>query len=356
MNMNRVNNIKEPFKGITPNMVTPYTRQELLELLLEFQKAMASGVYEKTHAKYMRDQDVMIHFAALAERHGLKDTETYKRFERNMNDLGYTIGTFIKGMQGERIAKKALKALKYDRDVVILYNVALEDEEAQAEYDSIVIAPYGMFPIEVKNWGTEMHIDKNGILKRKDQDIKYDLAGRMSVKEGLLREYLGESFPEQYQGIVLFPSENVKVDDDYGQIPIFCGGGIAYHIRSFAKTENLLGSEQIKEIAQKIIDNHKEQRTLCKVNCEELLEDYASLMAAIEEAADDTYSSIEEVQNQERVVDTEPKVEEVIPERKKIERKEEKAQMILNGLSTVACVVGAIGAVTAVAKIFSRKG
>ena len=303
MNKNRVNSIKKAFKGVGPDSTTLYTNQEIMDLLMELQKTMITGVYEKTHAEYMREKDLMVHFATLAAEYGLKETETYKRFESNMNDLGYTIGSFIKGMKGERIARRALKLLSFDKDVKILYNIALEDEDAQAEYDAIVITPYGLFVVEVKNWGAEMHINENGILRRYDQDIKYDLPGRMSVKEGVLREYLGNIFPDKYQGIVMFSNENANVQDDYKQMPVCYGGGIVYIIRSFNKGEEILTANQINEIAEKITSNHKEQRALCKVNCEEIVEDYALLMAAIEEAAEGTYSSIDELKNIEQEVD-----------------------------------------------------
>ena len=305
MNKNRVNSIKKVFEGVGPDSTTLYTNQEIVDLLMELQKTMIAGVYEKTHAEYMRDRDLMVHFSTLAAEYGLKETEIYKHFENNMNDLGYTIGSFIKGMKGERIARRALKLISFDKDVKILYNIALEDEDAQAEYDAIVITPYGLFMVEVKNWGAEMHIDENGILRRNDQDIKYDLPGRMSVKEGLLREYLGDIFPDKYQGIVLFSNENAKVLDDYKQMPVCYGGGIVYSIRSFNKGEEILTASQINEIAEKITSNHKEQRALCKVNCEEIIEDYAVLMAAIEEAAEGTYSSVEELKNNNQEVDEE---------------------------------------------------
>ena len=251
MNKNRVNSIKKAFEGVGPDSTTLYTNQEIVDLLMELQKTMIAGVYEKTHAEYMRDRDLMVHFSTLAAEYGLKETETYKRFENNMNDLGYTIGSFIKGMKGERIARRALKLISFDKDVKILYNIALEDEDVQAEYDAIVITPYGLFVVEVKNWGAEMHIDENGILRRNDQDIKYDLPGRMSVKEGLLREYLGDIFPDKYQGIVLFSNENAKVQDDYKQMPVCYVGGIVYSIRSFNKGEEILTASQINEIAEK---------------------------------------------------------------------------------------------------------
>ncbi len=309
MNENRVNNIKKAFEGIGPNNTSEYTNQEIVDLLQEIQKAMIAGVYEKTHAEYMRERDLMLHFSTLAEEYDLKDTDTYKRFEANMGELGYTIGSFIKGMKGERIARRALKLISFDKDVKILYNIALEDEDAQAEYDAIVITPYGLFVVEVKNWGAEMHIDENGILRRNDQDIKYDLPGRMSVKEGLLREYLGDIFPEQYQSIVLFSNENAKVQDEFKQIPICYGGGIVYNIRSFDKGTTLTVN-QINEIADKICNHHKEQKAPCRVNCEQIIEDYALLMSAIEEAAEGSLASIQELKD----IDEKGKVKVAEPE------------------------------------------
>lgn len=299
MNENRVNNIKKTFEGIGPDNTSMYTNQEIVDLLQDIQKTMIAGVYEKTHAEYMRDRDLMLHFSALAGEYDLKDTDTYKRFEANMGELGYTIGSFIKGMKGERIARRALKLISFDKNVKILYNIALEDEDVQAEYDAIVITPYGLFVVEVKNWGAEMHIDENGILRRNDQDIKYDLPGRMSVKEGLLREYLGDIFPEQYQGIVLFSNENAKVQDDFKQIPICYGGGIVYSIRSFNEGA-ILTENQINEIVDKICSHHREQKAPCRVNCGRIIEDYALLMSAIEEAAEGRFSSIQELKDIEK--------------------------------------------------------
>lgn len=299
MNENRVNSIRETFEGVGPVKDKEYTNQEIVDLLMGIQKNMLTGVYEKTHAEYMREKDLLRHFSSLATDYGLSNSATYKRFEKNMNELGYTIGSFIKGMQGERIARRALKLISFDQGVKILYNIALEDEDAQAEYDAIVITPYGLFVVEVKNWGSEMYIDENGILYRNDQDIKYDLPGRMSIKEGLLREYLGELFPDKYQGLVLFSNENAKVQDDYNKISLCFGGGVVYNIRDCKRNGDILTTEQINEIAERIAANHKEQKAPCRVNCEEIIEDYAVLMAAIEEAAEGSYDSIKELNKSE---------------------------------------------------------
>lgn len=353
MNKNRVNSIKKKFEGVGPVKDMEYTNQEIVDLLMEIQKTMLTGVYEKTHAEFMKERDLMRHFATLAGDYGLSDLDTFKRFESNMNELGYTIGSFIKGMKGEKIAKRALKLMSFDKDVKILYNIALEDEDAQAEYDAIVVTPYGMFVVEVKNWGAEMYIDENGILKRNDQDIKYDLPGRMSIKEGLLREYVGELFPEKYQGIVLFSNENAKVCDDYKKMPICYGGGIVYAIRDYKKNGNILTSEQINEIADRISSNHKEQKAPCRVNCEEIIEDYALLMAAIEEAADGTYDSIEELnktkqeltEEVEQTMNHDIKIPEFLTKEGAIKAK--KKQKMVGGMAAGLLVVFGIGVVAA---------
>lgn len=298
MNTNRMSQIIESLNGLGTKQNTMYTNQEIIDHLTELQGAMARGVFEKIHAENLRDRDLMIHFEALAKEYGLDESDTYIRFRTNMVELGYTIGSFIKGMNGERIAKRALKLLSYDKGIRILYNVRLEDEDAQAEYDAIVITPYGMFVVEVKNWGASMTISPNGLLTRNDDSgIVYDIPGRMSVKEALLREHLQELFPKNYHNILLFSNERAQVQDNYHQISISCGGGISYEIKSYGKSGNTLTEEQVTKIADTILTNHKEQRALCSVKCEEIITDYAKLMVQIEAASSGTVEDISDTED-----------------------------------------------------------
>lgn len=286
MTNTRMNQIIEPLVGLGTRPDVMYTNQEVVDHLKALQSALAQGVFEKTHAENLRDRDIMIHFEALAKEYGLDRTETYHRFKANMDELGYTIGSFIKGMCGERVARKALKLLSLDKSVRILYNVQLEDEDAQAEYDAIVVAPYGMFVIEVKNWGTAVTISPNGLLTRDDNsDIIYDLPGRMSVKEALLREYLQEIFPAHYHSLLLFPNERVQIQRQLSSGSNQLRRRYFLQIKSYAKTGESLTAEQVEKIAETILANHKEQRALCSVRCDEIIADYAKLMVQIEEAS-----------------------------------------------------------------------
>jgi len=286
MKQERVQEIKARFQGKGTDNTCLYTNQEVVDKLKEVQKIMLDGVFEKTHAEHMRDRDILRHFTSLANEYGLKDTEIFRRFEANMKEMGYTIGSYIKGMKGEQIARRALKLLSYDPDVKILYNIALEDEDVQTEYDAIAITPYGLFVVEVKNWGDKMYIDERGGLSREDQDVTYDLADRMNIKEAMLKGYLCNLFPAKYQGFLLFPSGNVQVEDSYKKLIICSGAGIVDEIRAMRECGNCLSKEQIEEIARVLEESHCEQRSICTVKCDEIIHDYATIMAQIEEMAD----------------------------------------------------------------------
>ena len=137
-----------------------------------------------------------------------------------------------------------------------------------------------------------MRIDENGILHNFSGTISYDLPGRMSVKEGLLHECLGDYFPKQYQNVVLFLNEYSSVQDEYHKLPVCYGGGITYRIREFNNGEEVLSAEQIEAIAEQLQKCHVEQKTECKVNCDAIMEDYATLMCAMEEAAEGDYELV----------------------------------------------------------------
>ena len=281
--MERVTLIKEGLSAFGTKSGVYYTNQEIVDNLKELQSALSRGIFEKTHSENFSKREVIRHFEMLAADYGLETSERFLRFKTNIEEMGMTIGTYIKGMAGERSARKALKLLSMDRSIKILYNISIEDGDCQAEYDAIVVAPYGLFVIEVKNWSGAVKITRNGILKKDGCDgIVYDLAGRMGMKEALLKNCLGDMLPKNYTSMVLFSNEKTEVEDDYHRIPYVIGGGVSGEIRLYQKTGVSINERQIHKICECISNSHKEQKTLCEVKCDEIIDDYAHLMAEIE--------------------------------------------------------------------------
>ena len=288
MNKAKVESIKKNFVGLGPKLGEEYTNQEMIDESMELQGAIARDFAIRMQLEISRDRDVVNAIENVVVNSHLDQTEEYSRLKRNFTDLGYTIGSFIKGMNGEKIAKRALKLISFDKDVKVLYNIALEDEDVQAEYDAIVIAPYGIFVIEVKNWASSMVINERGIIERNDgTGITYDLPSRMSIKEGLLREYLGDLFTGDYQGMLLFSNERAAVDDHYKKIPLSFGGSIVYDIRAYGKGKPQISREEIEAIANTLIENNKEQKTISKVDSEAIIDDYANLIVMLENQSEE---------------------------------------------------------------------
>lgn len=283
MNKERIELIKKCFEGIGPKLGEAYSNKEMVDSSIALQGAIAKDFTTRLQMDINRDRDVIFAIESAVTDNGLEDTEEFQRLKKNITELGYTIGSFIKGMNGEKIAKRALKLISFDKDVRVLFNIALEHEDIRAEYDAIVITPYGIFVVEVKNWAASMVINERGVIQKEGEtDITYDLPGRMIIKEELLREYLGELFTEDYQGIVLFSNVCTKVQDNYKKIPLSFGGSIVYDIREHGNGKSCMSREQIDRIAEILLENNKEQKTISKVDSEAIIADYASVVVMIE--------------------------------------------------------------------------
>jgi len=285
MDMERVEQMKKDLSGLGTENGVGYTQKEIIDRLIALENALLAGVYEKNHAENMRPQDLRKHFSALAEEFGLDKSESYRRFAANMDELERTVKGLIAGQKGERIAKSALRPLAFDGAARILYNVVLSDDALKTEYDAILIAPGGVFVIEVKIWFGEVLLNSSGVLTCKSGAVSNNLAARMVVKETLLREHLGELFPPRYHGVLLFPEEKAVCRDEYHHIPICYGAGVVNHIRSCGVASEVLSKEQIAAIAERIESRNEKALVCCSVRCDEIIEDYAFLMAQMEAAA-----------------------------------------------------------------------
>lgn len=226
------------------------------------------------------------HFITLAGSYGLLENPCFKRLIENLRTLGYAIASFKRGASGERVCQKALRTFAYDPGVKVLYNIALEGEAGKTEYDAIVIAPYGLFIIEAKKWDGPITITEHGILKQNNSNgAIYGIAERMNVKKDLLRGLLGEKMPDIVQSLLVFPDMNTEINDQYHKVPICIGGGFPDTIRAYKKFGTCLSSDTIEYIYDTLLANHKEHMSRCSIDCEAIIEDYATLMAQIEDLA-----------------------------------------------------------------------
>ena len=275
--------IKKSLNGLGTKTNEMYTNEEIIQNLKTLQDGIANIVFEKAHADNLNAKDVLIHINALAEEYDLENNPTYKRLKNNLNHLQYTILSFIRGVKGENACKKGLKLISYDKDVAILYNLALDDGEINTEYDALVITSYGVFIIEVKNWASDLIIDPNGYLKKYNK-VSYDLPGRLGVKEALLKEYLNDEVEVPIYSILMLP-EPKSLDDRYQKVDVCVGIGISSKIREYNNGKLVISDTDIQRIVNILQNNAVVQKSLCDVDCETIVDDFANFIANIEYAA-----------------------------------------------------------------------
>lgn len=119
--------------------------------------------------------------------------------------------------------------------------------------------------------------------------------------------------------MLLFPNERAQVQDNYHRIPISCGGGISYEIKSYEKNGNIMTAEQVDKIAETVLANHKVQRTFCTVKCEEIIADYAKLMVQIEAASNEVGEDITKYEASEHEEEVNTPVQKEIPWFKRVD-------------------------------------
>lgn len=282
------NQIRATLEGLGTEQDVLYTNEEIIENLDELQRAIAGGLFAATHVECARARDIMAGIERLAIEHGLESTPEFQRLNTNMNYLGHTIASLIKGRTGERNTMKALQLLALDKNVRILYNIAIQDGDAQTEYDAIVLAPYGIFALEVKNYNESMRVTESGMLEKlENPDFQYNLGGRMNCKEYLLRKVLADALPAaHYHGLLLYTNEYSRLVDDYKRIQICYRYTVVQDIQAFDTGAAVFSQEQLAEMEKTLQSVHSPRRYACRVNCAAIKEDFSYLMEQMALTAD----------------------------------------------------------------------
>ena len=337
----RMEQIRSELNGLGTESGQVYTNDEVIQRLVDLQAAMAKSVFALRHAEHFVAKDIMIHFSALAREYGLDECPEFRRLQANMKNLGFTIGSLKKGAYGERRASEGLRVLTFDPGVKILYNIALQDGMSKTEYDAIVITPYGIFVVEAKNFRGAAYITNKGMLQRQGDDIPtYNIGEKMNNKEFLLKNCLGEYAQIPYQGILLYVDESADLLDDFGQYPIKYCNTVASYIRQQNAGTDVLTSAQVNEIAELLLSHSVTLRYPCKVDCEQIKADFASVMSQIEATAD------EENENEPIDDKRDPEVEPLRPSTPEVSQVQANDDGFWKGtLVGVACLAFCLGTI-----------
>lgn len=261
-----------------------YTNQEIVDHLKELQSAIAHEVCGNDGESLVRADAIIREVEDRVVGLGIQDSDAFLTFKRDMHDLGKEIALTISGINGEMKGFRALKPLEFDTDTHVLRNVCLKSEAGETEIDALVIAPYGIFVIEMKGCRKPVMITEDGFFQKVDNpDYQYPLGERMCCKESLLREALAKD-PRVPVRPVLFLVNDSDLTDHFGKIMTTNRNTIVYKIRSYSSEAAHLSKEQVDALVERVEASHHDAKYPCSLDCNRIVENLAVLMDQIEAA------------------------------------------------------------------------
>lgn len=297
MNENRANELVASMNSFGKEA---YYKRELLDEMMALQSEIVSLTFNGEHAATadLKIWDVEHYLEQLNEECGHVADEELKQFKSGCKVLCNLIKAEISGNRGEY---KAFRTLDYIRtDHIILKNIELKEDDDRTELDAIVITPYGVTIVEVKNTARDIFIDEEGNYFRTGEFLKLDcnIAHKMKLKEAILSNLLkSEGFADvDINKIVVFTDNRINVQNKCSEIKTSFVSQLSYLIEGFKKRTDLTRAE-MEQLEEIISEAECKEAYPFEFDVAKYKDDFARLMVVLEDASAKTEEipEIEEV-------------------------------------------------------------
>ncbi len=285
MKMDRVNELLASMKSFEKEA---YHKSELLDEMFALQKEIVALTFDGEHAETadLKIWDVKNHLEQMNQDCGNVADEELKRFEEGCRTFINLIKAEVSGNRGEFKAFRSFEFLHTDH--IVLKNVELQDGGLRTEIDAVVITPYGITIVEVKNTARNIFIGSNGGYYRTGEFLKQDcnIAQKMDLKEKLLRKALAAGGFENLEinQVVVFTDNRIEVQNKYRKIHTCFVDQLAYIIDGFKDQGGMSRTDmgKIEDCIRRA--EHKEVYPF-GFDVKQYKTDFATLMAVLEEAS-----------------------------------------------------------------------
>lgn len=171
------------------------------------------------------------------------------------------------GKKGEELTFQAMELL--GSKIRYLTNIRFNYQNIDVEIDLIVIAPTGIFAIEIKNWKHNAILTDKGILESEvDKSKKTDIIAQIRRHSSCLYRILveNEENKEVYNkdlkinSIILWQNIESKITDNFKRVPICCVNELEYEISDNDKYKYSFSDKQIEEIYDFLCSKKQKER------------------------------------------------------------------------------------------------
>lgn len=264
-----------------------YSKKDLLSEMLKLQEEIINTTFNATHAENssLRLSDVDRHLTQLNEDCGHVADDLLAKFSAGQKQLREMIKGQISGDKGEMKATKSLQTVS--RNVKVLRNIELKNDDYRTEIDIIAITNDSLFLIEVKNTSKDVVIDERGNYLRVTYggDLAFDknIGEKMNEKEHLMRTLLKNSGYEDLpiKSLVVFTNSSIHVTNNYEYIKE-CYLSQLPHIIDNSTSNYVMTDKQIIKLTECIFEAHCKESYPVKMDMKSFKSTFATLLAKLE--------------------------------------------------------------------------
>lgn len=168
------------------------------------------------------------------------------------------------GQKGEERAAEAMKLL--GSRVLCLQNLRLKYDNLDIEHDLVIIAPTGIFSVEVKNKRNNGTISEKGILKSGAHSE--NLIEQIRRHTNSLSRYLEDIYKKQPQmkkklkvyPIILWANDRSNVKDHFREVPVCYINRLEYEVFKKEKYTANLNRKEMEDICSRLKKRKQQNR------------------------------------------------------------------------------------------------
>lgn len=257
-----------------------YTKEDMVMLLSDFQDEMirdyrarfgGSLTNRKYFARSLEQTPRNLQGQTVAE------AQKFRELVQDLDALGNTITTLRNEVIREERVMRALNRTLPGEELIGAYDVVLCDGRERAEYDAVVVTPYGAFVIiYAAASGT---IDADGFMHaagvhKASENLAYTTDRKVALLKRKLKKY--KALP--VYALILRTDPGVMIKDKYKKIEITSIAEVLSDIREKSEGKRFVSQDEMNEITgmlKRAGEQDKGACSICRLDLRKIADEYA---------------------------------------------------------------------------------
>ena len=191
---------------------------------------------------------------------GKRMLNAYNKFSPIYKKIAQREAILRQGIEGEKNLYNRLKIIGNKIRIIQNARYVIEDDFS-VEHDMIVISEYGIFSIEIKNWGLNSHINEKGYLINKNGKSVNVIEQSMRHVHNLERLIQKEMYHDaKVHPLIVWVNEKSKITNDFKYVTVCNYNDVEFELFDSKKYSQIYSEEDIDAIYKKLQELKKPEK------------------------------------------------------------------------------------------------